>query len=183
MDKGEITMIENLRKNTGKSLEQWISIVSQEKFEKHGQIVKFLKERYEFSHGFANLVALKTAAAAKPETSSGDLIAQQYEGKEHFRPLYDRLVSEIMKFGPDIEIAPKKAYVSLRRNKQFALLQPASKTRYEIGIILRDQPATGKLQAITTPNAMCSHKIILSSDKDLDNEVIKWLNAAYEAAG
>jgi hypothetical protein len=183
MDKGEITMIENLRKNTGKSLEQWISIVNKEKFEKHGQIVKFLKEQHEFSHGFANLVALKTAAASKPENDTGNLVEQQYEGKEHFRPLYDRLVSEVLKFGTDIEVAPKKAYVSLRRKKQFALLQPASKTRYEVGIILRDQPASGKLEVITASNAMCSHKIILNSEKDVDNEVIKWLKSAYEQAG
>ena len=175
-------MIENLRKNTGKSLEQWIALVSVEKFEKHGQIVKFLKERYSFSHGFANLVALKTAAALKPQDDTGDLIEQQYQGKEHFRPLYDRLLAEVLRFGTDIEVAPKKAYVSLRRKKQFALLQPASKSRYEVGIILRDQPSSGRLEAITTPNAMCSHKITLNSEKDVDNEVIKWLKAAYEKA-
>ncbi|HTE26552.1 DUF5655 domain-containing protein [Flavitalea sp.] len=183
MDKGEVTMIENLRKNTGKSLEQWIAIVNKEKLEKHGQIVKFLKEQHEFTHGFANLVALKTTAAAKPEDDEGDLVQRQYEGKEHFRPLYDRLIKEILKFGTDIEVAPKKAYVSLRRKKQFALLQPVSKTRYEIGIILKNQPPTAKLQAITTPNAMCSHKIILSSEQDIDNETIKWLKTAYEKAG
>ena len=183
MDKGEITMIENLRKNTGKSLEQWIAIVNKEKLEKHGQIVKFLKEHHEFTHGFANLVALKTAEAAKPVDEEEDLVQKQYEGKEHFRPLYDRLIKEILKFGPDIEVAPKKAYVSLRRKKQFALLQPLSKTRFEIGVILKDQPAAGKLQAITAPNAMCSHKITLSSEQDIDNEILKWLKAAYLKAG
>ena len=183
MDKAEITMIENLRKNTGKSLEQWIAIVNKEQLEKHGQIVKFLKEQHGFTHGFANLVALKSAAAAKPAGSDDDLVAKQYEGREHFRPLYERLINEIGQFGTDVEIAPKKAYVSLRRKKQFALLQPVSKTRFEIGIILRDQPATGKLQAITTPNGMCSHKIILSSEQDIDKEAIKWLKAAYENAG
>ena len=96
MDKGENTMIENLRKNTGKSLEQWIAIVNKEKLEKHGQIVKFLKEQHEFTHGFANLVALKAAAAAKPVDEEEDLVHKQYEGKEHFRPLYDRLIKEVL---------------------------------------------------------------------------------------
>ena len=36
-------MIENLRKNTGKSLEEWISIVKKTGIEKHGEIIKYLK--------------------------------------------------------------------------------------------------------------------------------------------
>ena len=43
MAKGEGTMVDNLYKNTGKTLEQWIEIVRKENFEKHGQILKFLK--------------------------------------------------------------------------------------------------------------------------------------------
>ncbi len=57
MDKAAQTMIDNLYKNTGKSLEQWIEIVKSQNFVKHGEIVKFLKEQYQFTHGFANLVA------------------------------------------------------------------------------------------------------------------------------
>lgn len=55
----EDTMIENLRKNTGKSLEEWIAIVKAGGFQKHGEIIKFLKESHGFTHGFANLVAHK----------------------------------------------------------------------------------------------------------------------------
>ena len=43
MDKATQTMLENLHKNTGKTLEQWKHIVTQENFEKHGEIIKFLK--------------------------------------------------------------------------------------------------------------------------------------------
>jgi hypothetical protein len=37
--------------------------------------------------------------------------------------------------------------VSLRRKKQFAILNPATKTRFEIGINLKGQEPQGKLQA------------------------------------
>ena len=59
MDKATQTMIENLHKNTGKTLEEWIDIVKKQTFVKHGEIIKFLKEQHEFTHGFANLVARK----------------------------------------------------------------------------------------------------------------------------
>lgn len=37
-------------------------------------------------------------------------------------PLYDKLISEIKRFGGDFGIAPKIAYLSLRRKKLFVTL-------------------------------------------------------------
>jgi hypothetical protein len=71
----------------------------------------------------------------------------------------------------------------LRRKKQFAILQPATKTRFEIGINLKGQQPSGKLEAINTANAMCSHKINVSGIADIDSEVISWIKAAYNSAG
>ncbi len=87
-----------------------------------------------------------------------------------------------MQFGDDIEIAPKNAYVSMRRKKQFAILQPTTKTRFEIGINLKGQAPSGILEEIKTPNAMCSHKINLSTEADVTLEVIQWLKKSYEKA-
>ncbi len=184
MDQATQNMIDNLQKNTGKTLEQWKVIVAKKKFEKHGEIMKFLKEEHTLTHGFANLIALKYRGTdAGSANSEDELITKQYKGKEHFKPLYEKLMSEIKKFGNDVEVAPKNAYVSVKRKKQFAILQPATKTRFEIGLNLKGQPASGRLESITTANAMCSHKINLADEKDADKEVIQWLKKAYEGAG
>ena len=183
MDKATQTMIENLEKNTGKSLLQWIELVKKEPFSKHGEIVKFLKEKHGLTHGFANLVAHKanhSDAASAP--NQDDLIVQQYEGKEQFKPVYDALMEAVMQFGNDIEIAPKKTYVSLRRKKQFAIFNPATKTRFEIGFNLKGQAPGGRLEA-EKPNAMCSHKISISGIEGVDKEVLQWLKLAYDQAG
>ena len=183
MDKATQTMIENLRKNTGKTLEQWIDIVKKQNFAKHGEIIKFLKEQHEFTHGFANLVAHKANESdAGPADNQDDLITNLYKGKEHLKPFYDKLISEIQSFGNDIEIAPKNAYVSLRRKKQFATLNPATKTRFEIGINLKGQEPKGKLEP-EKPNSMCTHKINLTDITNIDKEVIEWIKKAYENAG
>jgi len=184
MDAATQTMIENLHKNTGKSLEEWITIVRAQSFSKHGEILTFLKSDHGFTHGFANLVAHKSRVSdAGSATDSNDLITRQYTGKEQLKPIYDKVVAEISAFGNDIELAPKNAYVSVRRKKQFAMLTPATKTRFEIGINLKGQEQSGKLEANTSSNAMCSHKINVSSVSDIDNEIITWLQKAYNAAG
>jgi hypothetical protein len=182
MDKATQTMIENLYKNTGKTLEQWTDIVTKENFSKHGEIIKFLKDTHGLTHGFANLIAHKAKGSdAGSAENQDDLIVNQYQGKEHLKPIYDKLISEIQTFGKDIEIAPKNAYVSLRRKKQFATLQPATKTRFEIGINLKGQEPTGKLEA-EKPNSMCSHKIKIADISDIDTEIMNWIKTAYENA-
>jgi predicted transport protein len=154
--------------------------VNQQNLQKHGEILGFLKEKHGFTHGFANLVAHKAKGSdAGSVENTSDLIAKQYSGKENLKPIYEKLMAEIAKFGDDIETAPKNAYVSLRRKTQFALLQPATKTRFEIGLFLKGQESVGRLEAITAVNSMCSHKINISGIGDIDQEVLNWLKTSY----
>jgi predicted transport protein len=151
-----------------------------EKFEKHGQIMKFLKE----GHGFANLVTLKTLATDTGSEDNKDvLVEEQYKGKEHFMPLYQQLSDEIKKFGNDVEFAPKRSYVSVKRKKQFSMLTPATKQRFEVGINLKGQLGIGILEEISNPQSMCSHKINIGAEEKLPKEAIEWLKKAYEGAG
>jgi hypothetical protein len=62
------------------------------------------------------------------------------------------------------------------------MLNPVTKTRFEVGINLKGQEPKGKLEA-EKPNAMCSHKIKLTDLTEIDQEVIEWLKAAYDNAG
>ncbi len=124
---------------------KWIDIVKREAFEEHGQIITFLKAKHGFTYGFANYVALQSRGTdARMAENTADLVDKQYKGKEHFRPLYEKLMAEIQTFGPDVEVAPKNVYVSLKRKKQFATLQPATKTRFEIGINLKGHEPEGR---------------------------------------
>ena len=183
MDQAEKTMRENIQKNTGKSFEYWVGLVQKKNFAKHGEILKFLKEEHGFTHGYANFVAHKSKGSdAKSAGDTDSLIEKQYKGKEHFKPLYDNLIEEIKKFGSDIEIAPKNAYVSLRRKKQFAILQPATKSRFEVQLILKGQKPQGILESISTPNAMCTHKINIDEKSKVSKEILGWLKAAYDKA-
>lgn len=177
-------MIANLREKTGKTLDQWLSVVKKSKLGKHGEIVKFLKTDHEVTHGYANLVAHKALASdAGSATSSTELVDVQYGGKKSgLRPIYDALVGKVNKLGKDIELAPKKAYVSLRRNKQFGLVQPSMATRVDLGLNLKGVKPAGRLEASGSFNSMCTHRVRLESVKDVDKEVVGWLKQAYEKA-
>ncbi|MEO1652317.1 MAG: DUF4287 domain-containing protein, partial [Bacteroidota bacterium] len=160
MDKTLQTMIDNMPEKTGKPLEEWLKILSEQSFEKHSQAVKFLKESHGLTHGFANtIVHLSKPADDEPE----DLVAKQYQGKENLKPIYQALVEKINGFGNDVELAPKKAYVSVRRKKQFAIIQPSTKKRLDLGLNLKGVEAQGVLENSGSFNAMCSHRIRLES--------------------
>ena len=122
-------------------------------------------------------------AGADAVDDKDSLIDSQYKGKENLRPIYDLLIKSISKFGKDVEISPKKSYVSLRRKKQFALLIPATKKRFEIGINIKGQKSSGILEEINKANSMCSHKIKLTDQKEVNKEVLDWIKKAYEKAG
>jgi predicted transport protein len=184
MDAAEKTMYDNIYKKSGKTVEEWVKLVQEQGFARHGEMMKFLKEEHKFTHGYANMIAIKaTGTDARSAENASDLIDKQYKGKEHFRPVYEKLMNHIQSFGKDIEVAPKNAYVSLRRKKQFAVLQPATKTRFEIGINLKGESGDAILKPITTSNAMCSHKIDIASDADVTPQVLQWIKTAYEKAG
>jgi len=188
LDQAEASMIRNLEEKTGKSLPQWIEVVRASGLAKHGEVVAFLKSRHGLGHGYANLVVHKAkgeAAAAQgaPVKSGDDPAADQYAGeKEGLRPIYDALMAAVRSFGPDVELAPKKGYVSLRRSKQFALIQPTTKTRVDVGINLKGEAPQGRLEASGSFSAMVSHRVRVERREEVDAQLIGWLKRAYEAA-
>lgn len=177
-------MIKSIEENYGKPFQAWVDLVKASGLKKHGEMMKLLKTEHGFSHGFANLVVHKARESdAGSAASSSDLVDAQYsKGKEELRPIYDALVKEIKKFGKDVELAPKKAYVSLRRNKQFGLIQPSTKTRVDIGINNKGKEATDRLELSGSFNSMVSHRVRVTDMKQVDKELIKWLKEAYEKA-
>lgn len=179
-------MVASLPEKTGKSLEQWLKLVKTCGAEKHGQIVKWLKSEHGVTHGYANLIAHhhvnadQLAAQATGDTDT--LVDAQYAKKPEMRPIYEALREEISKFGKDVEFAPKKTYVSLRRSKQFALIQPSTKTRVDVGLKFADRAADGRLESSGSWNAMVTHRVRLGAANEVDAELIAWLREAYEQA-
>ena len=184
VDKATQTQIANIEKNTGKKLEEWMAIVNKIGFAKHGELVNYLKEKHGFTHGNANVIVhfAKQSYAGAAENSD-DLITGQYKGKEDLKPWYDKIMTEINKFGKDVELAPKKAYVSLRRKKQFAILQPSTKDRLDVGLNIKGVAVSGNVEEGAKWNAMCTHRIRIENEVTINKDLFKWIKQAYDQAG
>lgn len=172
------TMIDNMPEKTGKSLDDWQQIVATSGAAKHGEIMKVLKGEHGVTHGFANLIAQK--CIGNLDVGEDELVANQYKGKAALKPIHDAIIDYVKGFGDELEIAPKKTSVSLRRKKQFALIQPSTKTRIDLGLNLKGVEPQGRLDAMT---GMCTHKIKLSAIGEFDRDVKAWLKQAFERAG
>jgi hypothetical protein len=188
MDKAIATQLANIEKKTGKSLAQLTAAIKKSGKSKHGEIRSWLMETYGIGHGDANTLthtALKSdgASAAKAAgASADDVLAEIYSGKkEHLRPIHEKLMKAIAKFG-EHELAPKKGYVSLRRKKQFAMLGPKTNERFELGLNLKDDIKDTRVKPVP-PGGMCQYIVPLTSADEIDDKLIAHVKRAYDAAG
>jgi hypothetical protein len=188
VDQAIQTQLNNIQTKTGKTLDELVALVQKSGLSKHGEIREMLQRELGLGYGDANSLvhfALKSdgTRAVEAKGLAGDQVLDEiYSGpKAALRPIHERLMADILKFG-EFETLPKKGYVSLRRKKQFAMIGPATNARVEVGINakglnsaerLLEQPAGG----------MCNYKVKLADAAEVDGELIAWLKQAYEDAG
>lgn len=180
IDEQIATQIANIERSTGRSLADWIRIVAESGLEKHGQQVAMLKADHGLTHGNANLIAIKAREEASGGPPSDDALVDAHYAGRHagLRPLYEAIVKEVRRFGDDVELAPKKTYVSLRRRKQFGQVGPAA-GQLEVCLNLPGRQGTERLRPIS---GMATHRVRISDARELDAELIGWLREAYERA-
>lgn len=177
MDETTRKLIDSLPEKTGRSLDEWSQVLAASGLEKHGQMVALLKSEYGVTHGFANSIALLHRERGV-EVSDDERVDAQYSGaKQALRPIYERLLAVVREFGDDVEVAPKRTSVSLRRHKQFAVVEAASAQRIQLGVSPGDLPPSERLEVW---GGMCSHRVSVRSVDEVDDELVGWLRAAYE---
>jgi len=179
MEKALQTMIDNMPEKTGKSLDQWKFLLKKKTFVKHSEAVKFLKSEYQVTHGFANTIV---ALSKEEQVSSEDLVVNQYQGKDNLLPIYEKLVDVVKGFGKDVKITPKKTEVSLDRKRKFAVIRPSTKSRIDVGLKLKGEPKTARLEDSGPFGTMCTHRVRLTDIDQIDSELIGWLKEAYAKA-
>ena len=176
------TQLRNIEGKTGRTFAQLCTLIADSKLTKIGEQRAMLMERLGLGYGDANTVALRAKQAATPAATDADPLDAIYPGpKAPLRKIHERLHAAVSKFGP-FDAAPKKAYVSLRRKKQFATIGPATKDQVELGLNAKSLPASPRLKVLP-PGGMCQYSVRLSKPGEVDAELLGWVRAAYDAAG
>ena len=188
VERAKATQIANIQKKTGKSMQELTELILSSGLSKHAELRSMLMEKLGLGYGDATMLVhfvLKTdtqIVVQEKGLTTVDVLDEIYSGpKASLRPIHEQLMSTIEQFG-EFEIAPKKGYVSLRRKRQFAMLGPATNTRFELGINIKNLEADERL--IKQPaGSMCNYKVRLSEVNQVDEKIVSWVRMAYEAAG
>jgi hypothetical protein len=180
------TQLNNIAAKTGKSLDELTSLIRESGLSKHSANRELLMRELGLGYGDANTLvhyALKTdGTSAAADLSTDGVLDGIYSGpKAHMRPIHEAFLAAIDAWG-DYEVVPKKGYVSLRRKKQFAMLGPATNTRFEVGLNMKGVPGTERL--VEQPaGGMCNYKVKLTDPGEVDGELLAWTRQAFDAAG
>lgn len=179
--------LKNIQTRTGKTLEELYSIYKSSGLVKHGEVrAMFIKE---FNMGYGDAVMLASYllksngdVSGKVEVEDPDqAVSQIYTGaKALLRPIHDEIMRRINGFG-EFEILPKKGYLSLRRKRQFAMVGPATNSRIEVGLNMKNIPPTNRLEQ-SPPGGMCQYKVKITSLSEVDDELVEWIKIAFNAS-
>jgi hypothetical protein len=187
INQATLNQLANIEKRTGKTLDDLVKIVQTSGFTKHSQVRDMLKT--ELGLGFGDAAVLAQYALNREgmmrqlsgELPANEALASIYNGaKESLRPIHEKLMDAIQKFG-EFETAPKKTYISLRRARQFAMIGPATNTQVEVGLNMKGITPTDRLIE-QKPGGMCQYKVRLSSVNEVNEELIAWMKTAYDSA-
>ncbi len=182
MDAATETQLRNIETQTGITVDGFATLIAKRGALTHGGIVAVLKSEHGMTHGNANLIARLvreqlTGGPPPPES----LLDTQYSGaKASLRPIHDQLVALASGFGPDVTVVVQKTGVSLRRRRQFAVVQVPAASRVQLGLNLSTTPDDPRVIETT---GMCSHRVDLPSLQSVDEDVVAWLERSYHEAG
>ena len=170
---------------TGLTVDDYRTLAEQKGITGYDDLMAWLKGEYKLDPGQANTIAQLIMYGG--ESSNVSRVAAQtdphFAGKKAgWRPTYDALVAAAEKFGDDVALAPTKSYISLTRHgKKFAIFDPATADRFDVGLKLKGVAPAGRLEAAGNWNIMVTHRVRLNTPAEADDELVGWLRQAYEA--
>jgi hypothetical protein len=178
-----------LKQKTGRTLEEWIKLVKKEAPATEKERRAWLKTEHGLGMNYAEWIAEQSVGKGddgNPETylkHAEEFVQSMYSGaKEPLRPVYEELLALGRSLGNDVKVCPCKTMVPLYRKHVFAQIKPTTRTRIDLGLALKDTKVPKRL--IDTggfaKKDRITHRIEITSLKDIDAEVKRWLKIAYE---
>jgi hypothetical protein len=183
------TMIAGLKEKTGRPIEEWLELMARDAPATEKERREWLKATHGLGLNYASCIAEMSVGAKEEYSPDGYLrAAEQYvekmfaAPKAGLRPIYDALVAAGRKLGKDVKVSPCQTIVPLYRKHVFAQIKPATRTRIDFGLALKDMKTPKRL--IDTggfaKKDRITRRIEISAVGEIDDEVRRWLKAAYD---
>ncbi len=182
-------VITSLKEKTGRSLDEWIKLVKKDAPVDEKKRREWLKNKYELGTNYAWWIT--ECSLGKGEDGDPDLYLRRADdyvermyskSKAGLRPVYDALLKLGRSMGGDVKVCPCQTMVPFYRNHVFAQIKPATKTRIDLGLALKDTKTPARL--IDTggfeKKDRITHRIEIASVDEIDDEVKRWVKKAYE---
>jgi hypothetical protein len=178
-----------LKLKTGHTLEEWIKLVQKNGPSTEKERRAWLKAEHGLGMNYAGWIAEHSVGKGDdgdPETylrQAGEFVEKMYSGpKEALLPIFEELVGLGRNLGKDVKVCPCQTIVPLYRKHVFAQIKPTTRTRIDLGLALKDTKVPKRLidTGGLAKKDRITHRIEITSVKDIDDEVKKWLKAAYE---
>lgn len=177
----EKEFMDGLEKRSGRNLSTWLKTIDSFPSKKRNEVIAWLKSEHGFGHMDASLLAGIHANGGRPVyASTDDLLDNQFAKSAVMRPLYEAVIAFIKENFPAATILPKKTYVSVLENREFAAINIKLK-ELRIGLDLGDRPFDEKIEKarLTGPMPRISHMLVLTDAWQLDAGLIDALKQSH----
>jgi hypothetical protein len=132
-----------LKEETGRSLEEWLTLVNQEGPKDEKSRREWLKSWHKLGTNKASWIAERAEGKSWEDTPEAYLkaavkyVEEQYAGpKGKLQPIFDELLKLGKSLGDDVKACPCKTIVPLYRQHVFAQIKPATNSRIDLGFAL-----------------------------------------------
>lgn len=182
--------VKELPQKTGRSLEEWVALIQSSGPASEKDRREWLKQEHRLGTNYAAWLAGradgKNTEEDSPETylkTAAEWVEAQYAGpRAELRPLYERLLKLGLGLGKDVKACPCKTMVPLYRQHVFAQIKPATNRRIDLGFALGNMKTPKRL--IDTggyeKKDRITRRIEIREKADIDDEVTRWMEKAYE---
>ena len=181
-----------LKPKTGRTLDEWVTLVKKDGPTGHQARREWLKSKHKLGNNSAWWIVDRAEGKGGEEHSPEEYLAaaagfveDQYSGKKStLRPIYDQLLSLGKSLGTDVKACPCKTMVPLYRNHVFAQIKPTTNTRIDFGLCFTTYKGKLPKRLVDTGGLAkkdrITHRIELTSPRQIDADLKKWLRAAYD---
>ena len=182
--------IAELKQKTGRTVAEWVALAKKEGPPTEKERRNWFKQKHGLGTNSAWWLAERSFGKGEevgdPDEylrAAEEYVEKMFAGKKAaLRPLYDKLLQVGLKTGKDVKACPCQTIVPLYRKHVFAQIKPTTQTRIDLGFALGDMKVPKRL--IDTggfaKKDRITHRIEITSLKDIDDEVKRWLKVAYD---